>query len=321
MSCVIVTTSPVFGTVGKVPQFLTDRGWELVRCTDGGRPDGGVSDHLARMEFLVAGSLPVTAELLQSAPKLKAVLKHGVGVDNIDIAAATARKIPVLNAPGGNTNAVVELVLGGMISLARHIPKGDTDLRSRVWKRQVGTELSGKTLGIIGFGSIGQHLAIAAAALGMRVMATDIKPDAAFAEEHGITLTDLETLLRKADYVSLHIFGGKDNVRFIGEKQLAMMKPTAHLINYARGDVLDIDALNAALDKGALAGAALDAYPVEPPDFIHPIFANPNVLLTPHSGGDTRESSERVGMMNASDIDTLLKGGRAPRVLNPEIYR
>lgn len=321
MSYVIVTTSPVFGTVGKIPQVIADNGWELVRCIDTSRLDGGLSDHITRMDFLVVGLLPATAEQIQAAPKLKAVLKHGVGVDNIDIAAATNRKIPVLNAPGGNTTAVVELTIGGMITLARQVPAGHTDIRSHIWKRRVGTEIAGKTLGIVGFGNIGRTLAVAAGALGMKVVATDINPDTAFAEEHGVRLTDLEGVLRAGDYVSLHIFGGKANERFIGARELAMMKPTAFLINYARGDILDLDALNAALDKKALAGAAIDAFPVEPPNFGHPIFANPNVLLTPHSGGDTHESADRVGMMNVTDIETLLKGARSPRVLNPEIYK
>ncbi|SBW05886.1 D-isomer specific 2-hydroxyacid dehydrogenase, NAD binding subunit [uncultured delta proteobacterium] len=320
MSCVIATTSPVFGTVGKVPQFIADRGWELIRCIDKSRPDGGLAEHLGRVDFLVAGLLPVKAGQLDAAPNLKAVLKHGVGVDNIDIAAATGRKIPVLNAPGGNTNAVVELTIGDMIVLARHLPKACADIRNQNWERQVGSEIAGKTLGIVGFGNIGKSLALAASALGMRILATDLYPDYIFAEEHGVTLADMENVLRKADYVTLHIHGGKDNVNCIGETQLAMMKPTAFLINNARGDVVDLDALDRALKNNALAGAAIDAFPVEPPDFSHPIFANPKALLTPHAGGDTAESSERVGMMNVTDIETLLKGGRAPRILNPEIY-
>ncbi len=323
MRCVIVTTSPVFGTVGKVPQFIADRGWDLVRCIDASRPDGGVSDYIDRMDFLVSGLLPVTAEHIKGAPALKAVLKHGVGVDNIDIAAATARKIPVLNAPGGNTNAVVELTIGGMIALARNLAEGDADLRARKWPRQgrAGSEIFGKTLGIIGFGNIGRSLSLVAAALGMKVLATDLNPDEMFAQENGVTLTSLNDLLARADYVTLHIQGGKANEKFIGEKELAVMKPSAFLVNNARGELVDLTALNKALESNALAGAALDAYPVEPPDFGHPIFTNPKVLLSPHTGGDTVESLERVGMTNASDIDTLLKGGRAPRVLNPEIYR
>ncbi len=317
----IVTTSPVFGVTGKVAQFIADRGWELVRCVDKSRPGGGISDHAASMDFFVAGSAPVTAEHIKNAPKLRAVLRHGVGVGNIDIAAATARGIPVLNAPGGNTNAVVELVIGGMIALARHIPKACADIRAGVWERQTGTEIAGKTLGIVGLGNIGKALALAAGALGMRVMAVDSYPDYIFVEEHGVRLVDLNGVLGEADYVSLHVSGGEGNEKLIGAAQLALMKPTACLLNYARGDLVDLDALDRALAANALAGAAVDAYPAEPPAFDHPLFLNPRVVFTPHTGGDTKESSERLGMMNAADIETLINGGRSPRTLNPEIYR
>jgi D-3-phosphoglycerate dehydrogenase len=320
MKPVIVTTSPVFGTVGAVPQFIRERGWEFIRCIDNARPDGGLSDHADRMDFLVVGLLPATAEQIRAAPRLRAVLKHGVGVDNIDIPAATARGIPVLNAPGGNANAVVELAIGGMIGLARHTPIGHMDIRSGVWQRRVGTEIEGKILGIVGFGNIGKLLARKAAALGMKVLATDLRPDKAYAKAHGVTITDMDALLRESDYVSLHIFGGRDNEHLIGETQLSLMKPAARLMNFARGEVLDLDALNRALNANIIAGAALDAYVAEPPDFRHPIFSNPKVFFTPHSGGDTRESGERVGMMTVTDIENLLRGERPPRILNPEIY-
>ncbi len=320
MNPVIVTTSPVFGTVGRTPRFIADRGWELVRCIDTTRPDGGLADHVGRMHFLVVGLLPATAEVMRAAPNLRAILKHGVGVDNIDIPAATARKIPVLNVPGANANAVAELALGGMLSLARHIPMAHKDIVNGIWKRTVGTEIAGKTLGVVGFGNIGKTLARKAVALGMTVMAADLYPDRAFAAQHGITLAALEDVLREADYVSLHIFGGRDNEHLIGAAQLALMKPTAYLMNYARGEVLDLDALNAALDSGMLAGAMIDAYVAEPPDFSHPVFSNPKAAFTPHSGADTRESAERVGLVTVGDIESLLEGKRPPRILNPEIY-
>lgn len=320
MKPVIVTTSPVFGTVGDVPKFITERGWELVRCIDNSRQDGGLSDHIRRMDFLVVGLLPATGEQVRSAPKLKGVLKNGVGVDNIDIPAATACKIPVLNTPGANANAVAELALGGMLSLARHLPMAHMDIRNKTWKRDVGTEIAGKTLGIIGFGNIGKALAIKAQALGMRVIAHDLYPDALFAKENDIIMADFDSVLRESDYVSLHIFGGKNNEHLIGKAQLAIMKPTACLMNYARGEVVDLDALDRALRANSLGGAAIDAYVVEPPDFNHPIFNNPKVAFTPHSGADTRESGERVGMMIVRDIESLLNGERPSRILNPEIF-
>ena len=320
MNTVLVTTSPVFGSVGCLPRFIADRGWELIRCADTALPDGGIGAHIARMEFLVVGLLPATEAVMDRAPRLRAILKHGVGVDNIDIPAATARKIPVLSAPGANANAVAELAVGGMFSLARRIPYAHSRLVSGIWERTIGSEICGKTLGIIGFGNIGKTLALRAVALGMRVIAADLYKDREFAEANGIEFEEIPELLRQADFVSLHIFGGKENTHLIDAERLSLMKPTAYLMNYARGEVVDQDALHAALEKGTLAGAAIDAYVSEPPDVSHPIFSNPRVIFTPHTGADTKESVERVGMMNVTDIESILKGERPSRVLNPEVY-
>lgn len=320
MNTVIVTTSPAFGTIGRVPERIAANGWELIRCTDTSLSDGGMETHLERMDFLVVGLIPATAAMMDKAPKLRAIIKHGVGVDNIDIPAATARKIPVLNAPGANANAVAELAVGGMLSMARRIPMVHRTLVDGGWQRYVGTEIEGKTLGIVGFGNIGKTLARKARALGMRVMASDLYPDTAFAAEHGVEIATLPEMLAQADYISLHVFGGKDNAHLIGAGELAAMKPTACLMNYARGEVLDLDALATALEKGSLAGAVIDAYVTEPPDRSHPVFASPKVVFTPHSGADTTESVERVGLMNVADIESLLAGKRPARILNPEVF-
>lgn len=318
MPPIIVTTSPNFGTVKKVSDAIAEKGWTLVRCVDNSLPDGGMSAQAAEMEILVVGLIPADAAIISNAPRLKAILKHGVGVDNIDIPAANAKGIPVLNAPGANSNAVAELALGGMFSLARRIPMVHRVVVDGGWERYIGVELDGKTLGVVGLGNIGKILARKAAALGMTVMASDLYPDKEFAKTHGIKLVELDKLLREADYVSLHVFGGKDNAHLIGAAELATMKPTACIMNLSRGEVLDMDALAVALDKNALAGAVIDAYTVEPPDRMHPIFKNPKVVFTPHSGADTKESVERMGMMVVADIDAILSGKRPPRIINAD---
>lgn len=320
MSTVVVTTSPGFGRIGRVPGVLAEQGWEFIRCVDTALPDGGIEAHLERMDFLVVGLIPASAETIAAAPRLKAVLKHGVGVDNIDIAAATARGIPVLNTPGANANAVAELAVGGMFSLARRIPMGHASIVSGGWERVVGSEVAGKTLGIVGLGNIGRLLARKARALGMEVVATDPYADTAFCAEVGVRLGSLDDVLEQADFVSLHLFGGPENANLIGAEKLAKMKPTACLMNYARGEIVDLDALAAALAEGRLGGAAIDAYTHEPPDRSHPIFALPNVVFTPHSGADTSEAMENVGLMNIADIRAILAGERPARVLNPQIY-
>ncbi len=277
----VVTTSPGFATIGSAPQAIIDRKWDLFRCIDTNVPHGGVLEHAADMDILVVGLIGADEELISKSPKLKAVLKHGVGVDNIDIPACTARKIPVLNAPGTNANAVVELVLGSMFSLARRIPMGHNVVVEGNWVRYVGTEIEGKTLGIVGLGNIGRKLAVKAKALGMRVVASDLYPQMDFVEKYGIELMSMEEVLAASDYVSLHVFGGKDNSHLIGAEQIKLMKPTATLMNFARGEVLDMDALAEALEKEQLFGACIDAYEQEPPDRSHPIFKSSRVVFTP----------------------------------------
>ena len=317
---VVATTSPGFGRYGSVPDKLAQNGWTFVRCVDMTKPDGGLSEHLAQVDFLVAGLVRVTDETLKAAPKLKAVLKHGVGVDSIDVAACTARGVPVLNTPGANAAAVAELAIGMMFGFARNIPAGHQSVVTGGWNRVVGSEIGGKTLGIVGLGAIGRSLALKGLGLGMKVVASDLYPDRAFAEKHGVEILELDELLKRSDYVSLHVFGGADNAALINAERLALMKPTACLLNLARGEVVDLDALNAALTDGKLAGAGIDAYAVEPPDVSHPIFRQPRVVFTPHTGADTVESVERVGLMNVEDIETLLAGGRPARVLNPQVF-
>lgn len=309
----VVCTSPGFGKHGSVPERLAATGWEFIRCLD----DASLEAQLPAADFLVVGLPSVTAAHLALAPGLRGVLKHGVGTDNIDIPACTAAGVPVLNTPAANADAVAELAVGLMFALARQIPAGHASVSSGGWDRRVGVELGGKTLGIVGFGAIGRRLAVKARGLGMAVVASDLHPDHAFAAEHGIEIVDLDALLGRADYVSLHVGG---NATLLDADRIAAMKPGARLLNLARGEVADLDALNAALDAGALAGAAIDAYTQEPPDTSHPIFANPKVVFMPHSGGDTLEAIERIGLMNIADMETLLAGGRPARVLNPTVF-
>lgn len=313
---VVLTTSPGFGKHGSVPDLIAQHGWELIRCTDTALADGGVSQHIARADFLVVGLIPVTADTLKGADRLKGVLKHGVGVDNIDIPACTAAKLPVCNTPAANADAVAELAVGLMYSMARFIPQGHASVTSGGWNRRVGTQLGGKTLGIVGLGNIGKRLAKLALGLGMNVVASDKYPDTGFAHAHGINMLDLGTLLERSDYVSLHVFGGADNAALINAETLAQMKPGARLINLARGEVVDLDAVAQALESGHLGGVAIDAYETEPPATGHPVFAHPNAVFTPHSGADTVEAVENVGLMVIEDIVTLQSGAIPARCLN-----
>ncbi|MFV0383488.1 phosphoglycerate dehydrogenase [Paracoccus sp. (in: a-proteobacteria)] len=307
----IVTTSPGFGKHGRVPDLIAREGWTLIRCTAEDLPG-----HMSGADFLVAGLVPVSAGTLKGAPRLRAVLKHGVGVDNIDIPACTAAGLPVCNTPAANADAVAELAVGMMFALARFIPQGHASVVAGGWDRRAGGQLGGKTLGIVGLGNIGKRLARLAKGLGMTVIAHDYCPDTGFASSSGIGLLSLNDLLARADYVSLHVFGGTRNAALIDDEALGRMKKGARLINLARGEVMDLDAVARALDSGQLGGVAIDAFTQEPPDITHPVFAHPNAIFTPHSGADTLEAFENVGLMVIEDIRTILNGKIPARCLN-----
>ncbi|SNS85342.1 D-3-phosphoglycerate dehydrogenase [[Luteovulum] sphaeroides subsp. megalophilum] len=309
---VVLTTSPGFGRHGRVPARIEAEGWTFLRAADAAEMEA----HLPEADYLVVGLVPVTAEVLAKGPRLKGVLKHGVGVDNIDIPACTAAGLPVTNTPAANADAVAELAMGLMFAMARFIPQGHASVTSGGWDRRIGTQLGGKVLGIVGLGNIGKRLARLARGLGMEVLATDRVEDAAFARDCGVTYLPLEELLARADYVSLHVFGGAGNAALIDDRALARLKPGARLVNLARGEVVDLDAVGRALESGQLGGVAIDAYVTEPPDVSHPVFAHPNAVFTPHSGADTLEALENVGLMVIEDIRTLIAGGRPARCLN-----
>ncbi len=312
---VIVTTSPGFGRAGDLPERLAATGWTLIRCDE-----GTVCDHLEEADFLVAGLPAVTAETLSAAPRLRAVIKHGVGLDSIAVDACTARGIAVLTTPGANAVAVAELALTAIFALSRNLIAGHHGIITGGWDRRIGAEVEGATLGIVGFGTIGRILAAKARACGMTVLASDPHPDAAAAAALGVTLLPLADLLARADHVSLHVFGGPGTAALIGAAELALMQPHATLLNFARGEVVDLDALVAALDAGALGGAAIDAYTVEPPDRSHPIFRQPAVIFSPHSGADTTGSIIRTGGMILDDIATLIAGGHPTRTVNRQVF-
>ncbi|RHZ95491.1 hydroxyacid dehydrogenase [Cereibacter sphaeroides] len=309
---VVLTTSPGFGRHGRVPARIEAEGWTFLRAADAAEMEA----HLPEADYLVVGLVPVTAEVLAKGPRLKGVLKHGVGVDNIDIPACTAAGLPVTNTPAANAEAVAELAMGLMFAMARFIPQGHASVTSGGWDRRIGTQLGGKVLGIVGLGNIGKRLARLARGLGMEVLATDRVEDPAFARDCGVTYLPLEELLARADYVSLHVFGGAGNAALIDDRALARLKPGARLVNLARGEVVDLDAVARALESGQLGGVAIDAYVTEPPDVSHPVFAHPNAVFTPHSGADTLEALENVGLMVIEDIRTLIAGGRPARCLN-----
>jgi D-3-phosphoglycerate dehydrogenase len=318
----IISTSPIFGTVGAVPSILESRGWKLVRLAKAGFSHEQVVkrifEYAPEMEILVSGCFPVSADFISRAHKLKCVFQHGVGLDNIDISAATKAGIVVCNAPGANANAVAELALGCMLAYSRRIISGHNAMASGRWLRYVGNEIQNKTLGIVGLGNIGKLLALKAAALGMKVVANDVCPDTAFADRHNINLWALPELLSCSDFVSLHVSGGTGNKKLIGAAELDMMQPHGLLMNFGRGEVLDTDALENALIKGRLAAVVLDVYPSEPPNVSRPLFNHPECIFLPHRGGDSGEAQEKVGLSILEGITSILNGEMPAKAVNKE---
>jgi D-3-phosphoglycerate dehydrogenase len=272
--------------------------------------------------LVVRSETKVTRELLEAAPELKVVARAGIGVDNIDVEAATWRGIAVLNAPSANTVSAAEHAMGLLLALVRRIPWADRSMRYGEWDRQrfLGIELRGKTLGIVGLGRIGAHVAILARGFGMRLLAHDPHITEARARELGAELVSLEELLARADVVTLHLPLTSETRNLLDAKRLALMKPTAVLINAARGGLVDERALLEALETGKLAGAGLDVFETEPLPADSPLRRAERVILTPHLAGSTVEAQERVGIEICRAVkDALLHGDLSSAVNVPGI--
>ncbi|MEX1996917.1 MAG: D-2-hydroxyacid dehydrogenase [Nitrosopumilaceae archaeon] len=259
---------------------------------------------------IVRSRTKLTKDLIEKANKCKIIARVGVGLDNIDVDVAMKKGIRVINAVEGAMNAVAELVLGLMLSLAREIPRADQEIRNGNWlkKELMGTELSGKYLGIVGLGNIGKKLAKHAKALNMNIIGYDVIPiPDDFVREVGLIKTDLETLLSSADYISFHVPLTNDTHHLVNMQRLAKMKKTAYLINTSRGEIIDEDALYTALKEGKIAGAALDVFEKEPATG-NKLATLSNVICTPHIGAQTKEAQTLAANVIAEKIIMILRG-------------
>ncbi len=273
---------------------------------------------LAQAEALAVRIKRIDAAILASAPRLRVIAKHGVGTDNIDLVACAARNILVLNTPDANKIAVAEHAMTLMLALAKRLSRYEAALRSGDWRfrdRLVASELAGRTLAILGFGRSGQALARRAAAFDMSIAAWGRTVDRAVADKLGIIVCETVTeALNQADFISLHTPSVDASRPLLGAAEIAVMKPGAFLINCARGGLLDELALADALREGRLAGAGIDVFDVEPPPPDHPLLAADltNVIVTPHSAGNTQEASRRMGLDMAENIIAGLGGRHDP---------
>lgn len=258
---------------------------------------------------VVRSATKITRDILAQAPALKLAVRAGVGLDNIDQAAAKERGVAVSNTPAATTTSVAELALGMMIALARHIPQGHGALQNGKWERKVleGTELSGKTLGLLGFGRIGQGLAKLAVAFGMTVIAYDMYFNADAAKQLGVQAASCDEVLTRSDYLSLHMPVTADTKNFINAERIGKLKAGVRIINTARGDLIDDAALAAAIKDGRVAGAAVDVYAKEPPPADHPLIGLPQVITLPHLGASTKEGQTRAGLEVVDVVRNFLK--------------
>jgi len=273
--------------------------------------------------LIIRSATKVDRAMLDAAPKLKLIGRAGVGVDNVDLTAATERGIIVMNAPDGNTVATAELTLGLMLALARHIPAADGSLKAGQWERKayLGIELRGKTLGLIGFGRVGRAVAKRAAAFEMTIIAYDPYVSQEIATPYGVQMVALDELYARADFISLHALVTQENYHMINAESIAKMKNGVRIINDSRGALIDEQALADAIRSGKVAGAALDVYEEEPPKPDNPLIGLPGVIHTPHLGASTLEAQDEVAVQIAQQtLDALFKG-EYRNVVNPDVLK
>ena len=263
---------------------------------------------LRGIDGCIAGLDRFDREAIASADRLKVIARYGVGVDNVDLAAAAERGIVVTNTPGSNAAAVAELAVALMLNLARGICAADRATHSGEWPRFAGIGLRGKTAGLVGFGAVGKEAAIRLQAFGCTILAFDPFVSPAAVEEHGAVPSSLGHLLETSDFVSLHTPLTSATAGMVDRNFLGSMKRSAFLVNTARGELVEESALACALENNQIAGAALDCLHEEPPDPGHPLLKSPRVVITPHMGAHTDEAASAMGWMSLMDCLAVLKG-------------
>ncbi|MDX1983693.1 MAG: phosphoglycerate dehydrogenase [Bryobacteraceae bacterium] len=287
------------------------------------------SVHLPDCDALfVRSAVKVNKEVLAKAPKLRVVGRAGVGVDNVDLDAATAAGVLVMNTPGGNAISVAEHTIALMLAMARAVPQASASTTSGKWEKKkfLGNELRGKTLGVVGLGSIGREVVKRAQAFEMRIIASDPYVNSQAAADMGVELVSLDSLLAHSDYISLHMAMTPETRKMLGREAFARMKEGVRIVNCARGELVDEAALLEAMNSGKVAGAGLDVFDPEPPAADNPLLKAPGLIATPHIGGSTEEAQEIVGIRIVEQVVEYLLNGVAINAVNmpalsPEHYK
>ena len=309
---ILITTTSFQDTPGQHHELIARAGFEVERAR-GPLPEPEMLKLVGSFDGIVCGDDAFTRPVLQKClPRLKVLSKYGIGVDKIDLAAATDLGIPVTYCPGVNHVTVAEHTFGLLLALTRLIPQQDAIVKMGEWKRSTGRELAGKTFGILGLGRLGKEVAKRAVAFEMKVCAFDLYWDEAFAKQHGIERkAAAEDVLRASEVVSLHMNLTGENREFVNAARIALMKKGAYLLNCARGALIHEADVAAALMSGQLGGYGADVVEPEPIAKTNPLLGAPNVVLTPHVASRTFESVERQATMAAENLIRVL-GGRPP---------
>lgn len=308
MGKVLITTRSVAGCE-KAVRMLQEEGHQVIEHIGRGNMDEKeFAEAVKGMNALIVGVDPVTASVISAGvPTLKIIARNGVGYNNVDLEYARRKHIPVTIAPGASAVSVCELALGMMFAAARHISEQDQDVKKLKWNRRMGFELSGKTLGIIGCGRIGSEVAVRAAALGMHIRVCDICESSRIRELPEAEYTDLETLLKDSDIITLHLPVTEKTCGMVDGKFLNQIKAGAVLINTARGKLVNEYEIARALEDGRLGCYATDTLSEEPASADNPFLRHPNVIITPHCGAYTKEAIERCGIMVAEEVNRVLR--------------
>lgn len=299
----VLITTAYLEPGGEVDRMLTRAGCDVefarLQDRDG---DEALMSALARADAVIAGNDAFTDERLRAAPRLKIIARTGVGYDGVDVDAASRLGIRVCNTPGANQQSVAELTLGLILACARGTVESAARVQAGSWAQISGIEVAGRALGVIGLGSIGRNVASLASAIGMTVLAFDPAAGAKFDVPENIQMCPLPELLQRSDFVSIHVALTQETWHLINKESLAMMRPSAYLINTSRGPVISEEDLAIAIAEKKVAGAALDVLEDEPPAPDHPLRDLPNVVITPHIAGATEEARARSSNMAATQI-------------------
>ena len=313
---ILITPRSFASTSKKTLEMFRKKGYEIIK-NETSRPlnNREMSVKIKDVDGIIIGIDDLNAQIIKQARNLKIISKYGVGVDNIDIKAATAQGIVVTNTPTANIDAVADLAFALMLALARRIPEADRETKTGNWKKFIGTSVWRKKLGVIGLGKIGKQVVKRAEGFEMEILCHDIIQDEEFARQFGIRYVDLETLLKESDYITIHVPLNDATRDMIGYKELEMINENAFLINTSRGGIIDEKALYNTLKNNKIKGAALDSYKEEPPEN-SPLAELENIIMTSHNGAYTKEAINNMGIQATQNLIDVLEGREPENIVN-----